>query len=76
MLVVAEILRHGEGRMPHAETAAGGLVHLTENHRHVRQHPGRFHVAVEFFAFAAALTDAAKNADAVLLLGHIVNHLS
>jgi hypothetical protein len=60
VLVVAEILGHGQRRVADAEAAARRLVHLAEDHHHVRQHAGFLHVAVELLAFAAAFADAAK----------------
>ena len=45
VLVVAEILGHRQRRMPDAEPAARRLVHLAEDHHHVRQHAGFLHVA-------------------------------
>jgi hypothetical protein len=36
VLVVPEILGHRQGCVTHAEAAAGRLVHLAENHHHVR----------------------------------------
>jgi hypothetical protein len=74
MFVVAEIFGHRQRGMAHAEPAARRLVHLAENHHHVRQHAGGFHLAVKFLAFAAAFADAAKNADALLMTDHVVNH--
>ena len=75
MLVVPEILGHRQRRMAHAEPAARRLVHLAEHHHHVRQHAGFLHVAVKLLAFATAFADAAKNAHALLMPDHVVNHL-
>ncbi len=74
MLVVAEILGHRQRRMAHAEPAARRLVHLAEDHHHVRQHAGFLHVAVKLLAFATAFADAAKNAHALVMPDHVVNH--
>ena len=61
--------------MPDAEPAAGRFVHLAEYHHHVLQHAGRFHVVIEFPAFATAFTNTAKDADAFMLPNHVVDHL-
>jgi hypothetical protein len=45
MLVVAEILGHRQRRMSDAEPGARRLVHLAEDHHHVRQHAGFLHRA-------------------------------
>ena len=75
MLVVPEILGHGQGGVAHAEAASRRFVHLPEHHHHVRQYARRLHVAVEFLALTASFADSAKNADAVLVLDHVVDHL-
>ena len=67
MLVVAEVLGHRQGRVPHPEPAAGRLVHLPEHHHHVGQYAGFLHVAVELLALATALADATENAHAFVI---------
>ena len=74
VLVVAEILGHRQRRVAHAEPAARRLVHLAEDHHHVRQHAGFLHVAVKLLAFAAAFADAAEDAHALLMPDHVVDH--
>ena len=74
VLVVPEILGHRQRRVAHAEPAARRLVHLAEDHHHVRQHAGFLHVAVKLLAFATAFADAAKNADALVVPDHVVDH--
>ena len=74
MLVVPEILGHRQRGVAHAEPAARRLVHLPEHHHHVRQHAGFLHVAVKLLAFATTFADAAKNADALLVPDHVVDH--
>ena len=74
MLVVAEVLGHGQRSMAHPEPAAGRLVHLAEDHHHIRQHAGLLHVAIKLFAFATPFANAAKNADAVVMADHVVDH--
>jgi hypothetical protein len=75
MLVVAEILGHRQRRRGRRENGARRLVHLAENHHHVRQHAGRLHLAVKLLAFAAAFADAAENAHALVVADHVVDHL-
>ena len=75
MLVVAEILSHRQRRVPYPKPAARRLIHLAVDHHHVLQHARLFHAAVELFAFAAALADAAENAHALLVPDHVVDHL-
>ena len=74
MLVVPEILGHRQRGVAHAETAARRLVHLAEDHHHVRQHAGFLHLAVKLLAFATTFADAAKNAYALLVPDHVVDH--
>ena len=74
MLVVAEIFGHRQRRVADAKTAARRLVHLTENHHHVRQHARSLHLAVKFLAFTTTFPDAAKNADALLMADHVMDH--
>ena len=75
MFVVAEIFRHRQRRVSHAEAAARRFVHLAEHHHHVRQHAGFLHVAIKFLAFAAAFADAAEDAHAFMMPDHVVDHL-
>jgi hypothetical protein len=74
MLVIPEILGHGECGMANPEPAARQLVHLPEHHDHVGQHSRRLHLAVQLLAFAAALPDAAEQADPMVAGDHVVNH--
>ncbi len=75
MFIVAKIFGHRQRRVSHAESRARRLVHLPENHHHVRQHAGFLHGVIEFLAFAASFADAAEDADPLLLADHVVNHL-
>ena len=61
--------------MAHPEAGAWRLIHLTEDHHHVRKHAGFLHVSVELLAFAATLADAAENAHAFVISDHVVNQL-
>jgi len=74
MLVVPEILGHGKRRKPYAEPAAWRLVHLSEHHHHVRQYTCLLHVTVKFLAFTTPFTYPAKNAYALLVPDHVVDH--
>src|ERR1700691_1359910 len=75
MLIVAEILRHGERRLTNPKAAARRLIHLTENHYHVLEHTRGFHVAIQILALATSLADAADNTDPLPASDHVVNHL-
>ena len=75
MLVVPEVLGHGQRGVPHAESAARRLVHLSEEHHHVRQDAGLLHVAVKLLAFPATLADTAKDAYTIVVFDHVVDHL-
>src|SRR5450759_5271170 len=74
MLVVAEILGHRQCSMAHAEPAARRLVHLAEDHHHVRQHAGFLHVTVKLLAFATPFANTAKNTYALLVSDHVMDH--
>ena len=74
MLVIAKILRHGQGRVADTKTTAGQLVHLAEYHHHVRQYPGLLHFTVKLLAFTTALADTTENAHALVVPDHVVNH--
>jgi hypothetical protein len=61
--------------VPNAEATAGRLIHLAENHHHVRQHACGSHFAIKLLTFARALADATENAHPVMMPDHVVNHL-
>src|SRR5664279_1432319 len=75
MLVVPEVLGHRQRRMAHAEPGARRFVHLPVHHHHVWQYARCLHVTVKFLAFATSFTYPAEDADALLVLDHVVNHL-
>src|ERR1035438_4637072 len=75
MLIVAKILSHRQGRGADTKPATRWLVHLAVDHHHVVQNAGVFHAAIEFFAFTATLADSTKNAHALLMADHVVDHL-
>ena len=74
VLVVTEVLGHRERRVPHSEAAARRLVHLAEDHHHVRQHAGLLHGLVELLALPTPLADATEDADALVVPDHVVDH--
>jgi hypothetical protein len=74
VLVVPEILGHRQRCVTHAEAAARRFVHLAEHHHHVWQDPGCLHFAIELLAFATAFTNAAEDADALVVRDHVVDH--
>ncbi len=59
--------------MTHAETVAGGLVHLAKNHDHVRQHTGFIHLTVKLLAFTTAFANAAKQTYPFMVTDHVVD---
>jgi hypothetical protein len=75
VLVVAEVFRHCQRCMAHAEARARRLVHLGEHHHHGRQHASVLHLAIELLALPRALADAAEDTDALLVPDHVVDHL-
>ena len=60
---------------PTRKRLPGWFVHLAEEHDHVLKHTGFLHFAIELFAFAAALANAAEDAHALLMPDHVVDHL-
>src|SRR5580704_18342739 len=60
--------------MPYAEPGAQRLVHLAEDHHHVRQHAGFLHRIVKLLAFATPFANAAKNAYPLMMTDHVVDH--
>ena len=76
MLVVPEILGHCQRRIAHAEPAPRRLVHLPEHHHHVRQDTRPLHVTVKLLPFAAPFANPAKNAYALMVPDHVVNHFA
>ena len=74
VLVIAEILGHRQRGVPHAKATARWLVHLSEDHDHVRQNTGILHIAVKLLAFAASFADSAKDAYARVVSDHVVDY--
>jgi hypothetical protein len=58
---VAELLGHGQAGQRHAQTVAGGLVHLAEHHRDLVENVGLLHLVVEVVALAGTLAHAGKH---------------
>ncbi|OPZ53380.1 MAG: hypothetical protein BWY90_00675 [Deltaproteobacteria bacterium ADurb.BinA014] len=73
--VVAEIFRHGQRRMPDAETRARRFIHLTEDHHGIAQNAAFFHFTVKLFTLAAPLADTAEDTHAFMRAHGVVNHL-
>ncbi len=76
MLIIPEILCHCKCCVPHSKTGAWGLVHLAENHYHVRENACSLHVTVKLLPFTTTLSNAAKYTHPLMMLYHVVNHLS
>ena len=73
VFIVPEVLGDGQRGVAHAKAAARRLVHLAEQHHHVRQHARVLHVAVQLLTFATAFANATKNADTFLVTHHVVD---
>ena len=74
-LLVAEVFRHGEPRVPDPEPGPGRFVHLAEDHDRIAQNAGLLHLPVELLALAAPFPDTAEDADALVPADHVVDHL-
>jgi hypothetical protein len=82
--LVAELLGHGQARERDAETRAGGLVHLAEDHGDLVEHVGGCcrrrrctrprHFAPEVVALAGAFADAAEHGVAAELTRDTGDH--
>src|SRR5439155_70524 len=66
-LLVAEVLRDGEAGERDPQARTGRLVHLAEDHRHLVDDAGFFHLAEQLRAFARALAHTAENRVATVL---------
>ncbi len=76
MFVIPEVLGHRQRRLAHAETGfPAARFNLSEDHDHVGQHARFLHVVIKFLAFPAPFTDAAEDADAIVMTDHVVDHL-
>ena len=82
---IAELLGHRQGREGHAKTRTRGLVHLTEDHRHLVEHVGLLargvgvlgllHFTPEIVALTCALAHASKHGVTTEVLGDSRDHL-
>ena len=75
LLLVAEVLRHGQRRQRDAHTGAGRLVHLTEHQRGVLEHVGVGELDPEVVALTGALPHAGEHRSATEVSGDAVDHL-
>src|SRR4030095_8642699 len=75
LLLVAEILSHGQPRERNAQTIARRLVHLTEYHRDLVNDAGLRHLIVELIAFARALANAREYGQPCVSFGDVVDEL-
>ena len=82
VLLVAEILRHGERGERHAQTRAGRLVHLAVDQRHLGlaevllvDDARLAHFVVKIVALAGALAHAGEHGVTAVALGDVVDQL-
>ena len=75
LLLVAEVLGHGQRRQRDAHTRAGRLVHLTEHQRGVLEHVRVGELDPEVVALAGALAHAGEHRSAAEVAGDAVDHL-
>ena len=75
VLLVAEPFGHRQTGVADTEPGAGRLVHLSEHENRLAEHARLVELAVEFFCFAVAFTDAAEDADPLIGADHVVDEL-
>ena len=75
LLLVAEVLRHGQRRQGDAHTGARRLVHLTEHQGGVLEHVGVRELDPEVVALTGALPHAGEHRGATEVAGDAVDHL-
>ena len=75
LLLVAEVLRHGQRRQRDPHTSARRLVHLTEHQRGVLEHIGLAELDPQVVALTGALAHAGENRGATEVAGDTVDHL-
>ena len=73
MLVVAEVLGHGERGQSDAPARTGRFVHLTKDENGAFEHAGGAHVGQQFVPFARPLADTRKDRNALVTLHHGVD---
>ena len=76
MRVIPKVLGHGESGMADAKPGPGRFIHLAEDHYGFVEHPGIFHLAIQFFTFPAALADAAEYTDTLVPAHGVVDQFS
>src|SRR5262245_8843717 len=76
--ILHEILRPPLESLTPADSkpATWRFVHLAKNHSHIWQNTGCVHVAVKFFTLAAALTNSAEDAYALVMLDRVMYHFT
>ena len=75
MLLIPEILRHGQSGFSHAHTGPRRLVHLTEHQGRFLQNSGFLHLGPEVVSLAGALAHAGENGVTAVLGGDIADQL-
>ena len=75
VLLVAEVLGHGQSAERHAHTGSGRLVHLAVDQCGLVQNAAFGHLVVQVVALAGTLAHAGEHGDAAVLLGHVVDQL-
>ena len=75
MLLVTEVLCHGQARQCHTHTNTGRLVHLPEYQRCLVGYAAFLHFAPQIVALAATFAYAGKNGIAAVFHGDIVDQL-
>ena len=82
MLLIAEVLRHGEPRQTHTQPSSRGFCHLPIDERGARlfriarhDHAGFLEFQPQVVSLTRALADSRENGHASVLHGHVVNQL-
>ena len=73
--LVAEILRHGEGREADAQTCPGRFVHLPEDEHGAIDDTGFLHLQPQVVALAGALADAGEDGETAVHRSDVVDEL-
>ena len=75
VLLVAEVLGHGQAGQAHPHTGSRRLVHLAVDQGGLVDDPRLLHLVVQVVAFAGALAHAGEHRQAAVLLGNVVDEL-
>ena len=75
MLVVPEVLGHGQAGEGHPHTGPGGLVHLAKDQGGLLNNAGLGHLPPQVVALAGALAHAGKDGIAAVLGGDVADKL-